>query len=232
MTTARSSIRTLTLSVTALLVGALLAAPAGQAAPPTAASGVVAIGAGGLHGGDAVPGSTARCTIAFNARDAAGAYYFLTSGLCGGGVGTVFYDSSRNRVGVTVATGSDWAIVKYDPGITPPGNVDLYNGAYQDIVTAAAAYVGEPARRSGAVTGVHSGSVTGVNVTLNTAEGTRTGLIKTNICAESGDAGGPLFDGTKALGILVASSGNCSTGGTSFYRPVTVPLAAYGLTVY
>lgn len=221
MRTARSSIRTVALWVTALLAGTLLAAPVGGNA----------LAVGGYHGGDPVPGGSYRCVIAFNARDAAGAYYFLTSSSCGGRIGMVFYSGS-SPVGTTVAVGPDWAIVKYAAGITPPGNVDLYNGAYQDITTAAAAYVGEPVKRSGVTTGVHSGTVTALNVTLNTAEGTHTGLIKTNVCAEAGDAGGPLFDGTKALGILVASSGNCSTGGATFYRPVTEPLAAYGLAVY
>ena len=33
---------------------------------------------------------------------------------------------------------------------------------------------------------------------MNYAEGTVTGLIRTNVCAEGGDTGGPLFAGTVA----------------------------------
>jgi hypothetical protein len=177
-----------------------------------------------------------RCTIGFNARDSGGAYYFLISGRCAGPVGTVWYtDSSHTKVlGTTVAVsfpGNDYGIVKYAAGIVPPGTVRVGTGS-QDIVSAANAYVGEPVKRSGGTTGVHSGTVTAVNVTVNYAEGTVSGLIKTNVCSEGGDSGGPLFDGTKALGLTSGSSGNCSTGGTSYFQPVTEPLAAYGLTVY
>jgi len=225
---ARSWLRTVALGVTALLAGALLAAP----------SGGDALAAGGPRGGDPIYSrfNTYRCALAFNARDSAGAYYFLTSVRCGGGAGTVIYGNSSHTtvLGTTVATGTpDYAIVKYAAGFAPPGMVDLYNGSNQDITTAATAYVGEPVKRSG-TTGVHSGSVTGVNVTVATAEGTITGLIRTNVCADSTESGGPLFDGAKALGILTdrAGAGNCSTGGSTFYQPVTGPLAAYGLTVY
>jgi streptogrisin D len=131
------------------------------------------------------------------------------------------------------SSGSDIVLVKYaDQTISRSGAVDLYNGSSQDILTAASAYVGEPVKRSGSTTGVHSGTVLAVNVTVNYAEGTLTGLIKTNICAESGDVGGPLFDGTKAIGLLVISSGNCSSGGLTYYRPITQPSAVYGVSVY
>ena len=57
-------------------------------------------------------------------------------------------------------------------------------------------------------------------------------LIQTNVCAEPGDSGGPLYDGTKALGLTSGGSGDCSTGGTTFFQPVTEAASAYGVTVY
>ena len=87
-------------------------------------------------------------------------------------------------------------------------------------------------KRSGSTTGVHSGTVTALNATVNYAEGTVTGLIRTNVCAEGGDSGGSLFAGTKALGLTSGGSGNCTTGGTTFFQPVTEALSAYGVSVY
>jgi streptogrisin D len=165
-------------------------------------------------------------------------YYFLTSRTCARGVGTTFYaNSARTTVlGTTVAVSpgnKDYALVKYASGYAPSGNVDLYNGAYQDITSSATAFVGESAKRSGGATGIHSGSVTATNVTVTYASGaTLTGMIRTNICAEPGDTGGPLFDGAKALGLTSDGTGNCSSGGATYFQPVTEALAAYGVSVY
>ena len=67
---------------------------------------------------------------------------------------------------------------------------------------------------------------------MNYAEGTVTGLIRTNVCAEGGDSGGPLFAGTTALGLTSGGSGNCSSGGTTFFQPVNEVLSRYGVSVY
>jgi hypothetical protein len=81
-------------------------------------------------------------------------------------------------------------------------------------------------------TGVHSGTVQALNATVNYAEGTVSGLIKTNVCAEGGDSGGSLFDGSKAIGLTSGGSGNCSSGGTTYFQPVTEALSVYGVSVY
>ena len=62
--------------------------------------------------------------------------------------------------------------------------------------------------------------------------GTVRGMIQTNVCAEPGDSGGPLYDGTKALGITSGGSGDCRTGGTTFYQPVREAANTYGVTVF
>ena len=186
------------------------------------------------QGGDAVFVGGYRCTVGFNVRDSNNVYYFLTAGHCAG-LGTTWYDSAHNVVGTTTGSsypGNDYAIVRYPAGASHPGTVNLYNGSSQDIVSAADPFVGEAAKRSGSVTGVRSGSVTAVNATVNYAQGTVTGLIKTNICSEPGDSGGPLFDRTTALGLASGGSGNCSSGGITYFQPVTEPLAVYGVNVY
>ncbi len=110
----------------------------------------------------------------------------------------------------------------YASGVAHPGNVFFYGGK-QNIVDATNAYVGESVRRSGSTTGVHGGTVQATNVTVNYSEGTVYGLIQTNVCAEGGDSGGPLFDGTHAVGLTSGGSGNCSQGGQTFFQPVTEP---------
>lgn len=87
--------------------------------------------------------------------------------------------------------------------------------------------------RRGSTTGTHSGSVTGLNATVNYGNGDIVyGMIKTNVCAEPGDSGGPLHSGSKAIGLTSGGSGNCSSGGTTFFQPVTEALSAYGVSVY
>lgn len=187
-------------------------------------------------GGDAIYGGGYRCSLGFNVKNSSGAYYFLTAGHCGNVASTWYSNSSQTTVlGTTQSSsfpGNDYAIVKYTNGSVPPGTVDLYNGSSQDITSAANAFVGEAVKRSGSTTGVHSGTVSATNATVNYAEGSVSGLIKTNVCAEGGDSGGSLFDGTKALGLTSGGSGNCSSGGITYFQPVTEPLAAYGVTVY
>jgi streptogrisin D len=187
-----------------------------------------------IAGGDAIYGGQYRCSLGFNVRSGS-TYYFLTAGHCGNIASTWYSDSGHTQtLGTTAGSsfpGNDYAIVRYTNGSVPPGTVDLYGGS-QDITSAANAFVGEAVKRSGSTTHVHSGSVTATNATVNYAEGTVTGLIRTTVCAEGGDSGGPLFDGTKALGLTSGGSGNCSSGGTTYFQPVTEPLSVYGVSVY
>jgi hypothetical protein len=189
-----------------------------------------------IAGGDAIYGGQYRCSLGFNVRSGS-TYYFLTAGHCGNIASSWYANSAKTTLlGTTYGSsfpGNDYAIVKYSSSYTNhPGTVDLYNGSSQDITSAGNATVGQAVKRSGSTTGVHSGSVTGVNATVNYAEGTVTGLIKTNVCAEGGDSGGALFAGTKALGLTSGGSGNCSSGGTTYFQPVTEALSRYGVSVY
>jgi streptogrisin D len=186
-------------------------------------------------GGDAIYGGQYRCSLGFNVRSG-GTYYFLTAGHCGNIASTWYSNSSHtstlgNTAGSTFP-GHDYAIVRYTNGSTPPGSVDLYNGTTQDITTSGNAFVGQSVKRSGSTTHVHSGTVQALNATVNYAEGTVTGMIQTNVCAEGGDSGGSLFAGGTALGLTSGGSGNCSSGGTTFFQPVSGALNAYGVSVY
>ncbi|MFZ3556522.1 MULTISPECIES: S1 family peptidase [unclassified Streptomyces] len=186
-----------------------------------------------LSGGDAIYASSWRCSLGFNVRNSAGAYYFLTAGHCTDGAGTWWSNSSHtSTLGSTAGSsfpGNDYGIVKYASGVaTPSGTVGS-----QDITSAATPSVGTTVYRRGSTTGTHSGRVTALNATVNYGGGDIvSGLIQTTVCAEPGDSGGPLYGGTKAYGLTSGGSGNCSSGGTTFFQPVTEALSAYGVSVY
>lgn len=71
-----------------------------------------------------------------------------------------------------------------------------------------------------------------MNQTVNFPDGVRTGLVRTTVCSEPGDSGGPFFSGTTALGLTIGGTGNCTSGGTTYYQPVTEPLGVFGVSVY
>jgi hypothetical protein len=184
-----------------------------------------------LSGGQAIYGGQYRCSVGFNVRSGS-TYYFLTAGHCGNIASTWYANSSHTTVvGTTYGSsfpGNDYAIVQYSASYTNhPGQVGS-----QDITSAANPTVGQAVTRSGSTTGIHTGTVQGLNATVNSAEGTVSGLIRTNVCAEGGDSGGALYAGTVALGLTSGGSGNCSSGGTTYFQPVTEALSRYGVSVY
>jgi len=191
-----------------------------------------------IRGGDAIYGGQYRCSLGFNVTNGLGNYYFLTAGHCGKVANNWYTDINHTKlIGPTrgfTFPGSDYALVQYtNTSIKRPGTVDLYNGTSQNITTAGNAVVGQSVKRSGSTTQVHSGTVQALNATVNYQEGTVRGLIKTNVCAEGGDSGGPLFAGSTALGLTSGGSGSCGIlGGTTYFQPVTEALNVYGVDVY
>jgi len=190
-----------------------------------------------ISGGQAIyAGGGGRCSLGFNVRNSAGTQFFITAGHCTN-ISANWYSNSAqtallgNRTG-TSFPGNDYGIVQYNSSVSRPGNVSLYNGSFQDITASGNAFVGQSVRRSGSTTGLRSGSVTALNATVNYAEGSVSGLIRTNVCAEPGDSGGSLFSGSTALGLTSGGSGNCSSGGTTFFQPVPEVLNRYGVSVY
>jgi streptogrisin D len=185
-----------------------------------------------IAGGDAITGSGGRCSLGFNVVKG-GQPYFLTAGHCTEAIST-WSDSSGNVIGENAQSsfpGNDYGLVKYTADVDHPSEVDLYNGSAQQITGAAEATVGMSVSRSGSTTQVHDGKVTGLNATVNYQEGTVSGLIQTDVCAEPGDSGGSLFSGSSAIGLTSGGSGNCTSGGTTFFQPVTEALSATGTEI-
>ncbi|MEV0563998.1 S1 family peptidase [Dactylosporangium sp. NPDC050588] len=186
-----------------------------------------------ISGGQAIYAGGSRCSLGFNVVSGS-TYYFLTAGHCTN-IGSTWTTSGGSVLGTRTGTsfpGNDYGIVRYAAGVAHPGNVSLYNGSFQDITAAGNATVGQSVRRSGSTTGVRSGSVTQLNATVTYSQGQVSGLIRTTVCAEPGDSGGSLFAGSIALGLTSGGSGNCSSGGVTYFQPVTEPLSVYGVSVY
>ncbi|WP_131742717.1 S1 family peptidase, partial [Actinomadura roseirufa] len=186
-------------------------------------------------GGEAIYTGGSRCSLGFNVKKGA-QYYFLTAGHCTEGGSSWYADSGRKQLlGRNAGSsfpGNDYGLVQYSAAPTDTtGVVSLYGGT-QDITGAADATVGQNVTRSGSTTHVHTGRVTALNQTVNYQQGSVSGLIRTTVCAEPGDSGGSLFAGSSALGMTSGGSGNCSSGGTTYFQPVTEALSVYGVQVY
>ncbi|WP_338682541.1 S1 family peptidase [Streptomyces acidiscabies] len=190
-----------------------------------------------LSGGDAIFGGDARCSAGFNVTAGDGSPAFLTAGHCG--VAEEEWADAAN--GQPIATvdqavfpgDGDFALVKYDDATTQaPSDVNIGGGQNVQILQAADATVGTQVFRMGSTTGLNDGQVVGLDATVNYPEGTVTGLIQTNVCAEPGDSGGSLFtqDGS-AIGLTSGGSGDCTVGGETFFQPVTTALQATGATL-
>jgi streptogrisin D len=186
-----------------------------------------------IAGGDAITGGGGRCSLGFNVVKG-GEPFFLTAGHCTEGI-TSWSDSSGNVIGENADSSfpdNDYGLVKYTAEVDHPSEVNLYNGSAQQISGAAEATVGMEVTRSGSTTQVHDGTVTGLDATVNYGNGDIVnGLIQTNVCAEPGDSGGSLFSGSNAIGLTSGGSGDCTSGGETFFQPVTEALSATGTEI-
>ncbi|MEU1888649.1 S1 family peptidase [Micromonospora sp. WMMD987] len=188
-----------------------------------------------IAGGQAVHGGGARCSLGANVRSGTTSY-FLTAGHCTATATTWYADAGQTTVlGSRVASSfptNDYGLVRYTGRVDRPSAVYTYPGLLT-VNGVGTPYVGQAVCRSGSTTGVRCGTVTALNQTVNWAEGSVSGLIRTNICAEPGDSGGPLYVAATGviIGILSGGSGNCTSGGTTFYQPIAEALAAYGVTI-
>ncbi|MEW2495733.1 S1 family peptidase [Streptomyces nodosus] len=184
-----------------------------------------------ISGGDAIYGGGYRCSLGFNVHSGS-TYYFLTAGHCAEVASTWYSNSGQSTVlgknaGYTFP-GNDYALVQYtNSSVAHPSTVGS-----QTITSAATPSVGTTVTRRGSTTGTHSGKVTALNATVNYGGGDIvSGLIQTTVCAEGGDSGGPLYSGTVAYGLTSGGSGNCTSGGTTFFQPVTAALSRYGVSI-
>ena len=187
-----------------------------------------------VNGAQPILSTGGRCSAGFNVTNGT-SDFILTAGHCGPNGSTWFADNTaQQQVGQTVNQSfpvNDFSLIQYTSGKAGDGAdvVAIGNGNGVRITGTGDAAVGQRVFRSGSTTGLRDGQVTGLDATVNYPEGTVSGLIETNVCAEPGDSGGPMFSEGIALGITSGGSGDCTTGGTTFFQPVTRALAQLGV---
>jgi streptogrisin C len=195
-----------------------------------------------LIGGQALylPGG-GRCSIGFNARNSSGTRYVITAGHCVSSSGT--FSGVGGSIGpgaASVFPGQDRGLVRVSSSaaVSTPLVSRYSSGGTVTVAGASQAGVGAAVCRSGSTTGWRCGSILARNATVCYPQGCVNGLIRTNVCAEPGDSGGSLVTSggsgarVQAQGMTSGGSGNCSSGGITFFEPVTRALSSWGLTLF
>ncbi|QQQ76847.1 S1 family peptidase [Saccharothrix sp. 6-C] len=183
------------------------------------------------RGGDAYYIGSGRCSVGFAVSGG-----FVTAGHCGrsGTATTGFNRVSQGTFAGSSFPGNDYAWVRTNSNWTSRPWVNRYNGSNVTVTGSTSAAVGAAICRSGSTTGWRCGTVQAKNQTVNYAQGSVSGLTRTNACAEPGDSGGSWVAGSgysQAQGVTSGGSGNCSSGGTTYFQPVGEILSAYGLSL-
>ena len=171
-----------------------------------------------------------RCSVGFAATNASGQPGFVTAGHCGS-VGTaVSIGNGRGVFERSVFPGNDAAFVRGTSNFTLTNLVSRYNsGGYATVSGSSAAPIGSQVCRSGSTTGWHCGTIQARNQTVRYSQGAVYSLTRTSVCAEPGDSGGSFISGSQAQGVTSGGSGNCRTGGTTYYQEVNPMLNSWGL---
>lgn len=182
-----------------------------------------------VRGGDAYyMGGGGRCSVGHAVNGG-----FVTAGHCGStGTSTSGYNQvSQGTFQGSSFPGNDYGWVSVNSNWTPTALVNRYDGSNVTVAGGQEAPVGASICRSGSTTGWHCGTITAKNQTVNYAQGSVRGLTRTTACAEPGDSGGSWMSGQQAQGVTSGGSGNCSSGGTTYYQPLQEILSQYGLTL-
>nr|WP_244302634.1 carbohydrate-binding protein [Streptomyces viridosporus] len=186
-----------------------------------------------LRGGEAYYiNNSGRCSIGFPVTKGTQQGY-ATAGHCGrAGAST----SGHNRVAQGTFQGStfpgrDMAWVATNTNWTATPYVKGAGSQNVQVTGSTQAPVGSSVCRSGSTTGWHCGVIQQLNTSVTYPEGTITGVTRTSVCAEPGDSGGSYISGSQAQGVTSGGSGNCSSGGTTYFQPINPLLQTYGLTL-
>ncbi|GAA3508491.1 hypothetical protein FHR32_002334 [Streptosporangium album] len=186
-----------------------------------------------LVGGDPYyVGSTTRCSIGFAVLHGA-QNGFVSAGHCGK-AGDTTAGVNQAAQGVFQASTfpvGDFSWISVNGDWTPRPWVDNGSGGTVDVAGSRAAIEGASVCRSGSATGWHCGTVQQRNTSVTYAQGTISGLTRTNVCAEPGDSGGSFISVDQAQGVTSGGSGDCNAGGVAYFQPVNPILTTYGLSL-
>ena len=185
-----------------------------------------------LVGGAAITAESVRCSVGWSVRSGS-TLSVLTAGHCTEDAST--WDGPDRRPLGTVTRSrypiEDYGLIQVDPAAwRPSGQV----AGGPTVTGSTPSGIGAPVCRSGSTSGYHCGEIDSLDATVNYGSGVVvSGLVRTSACAEPGDSGGPFVDpGTaQAQGTLSGGSGDCTTGGESYFEPLAPLLERFGLTL-
>ncbi|HZG05755.1 MAG TPA: S1 family peptidase [Streptomyces sp.] len=186
-----------------------------------------------LRGGEAYYiNNSGRCSIGFSVTRGS-QQGFVTAGHCGrtGSSTTGYNRVAQGTFQGSSFPGNDYAWVATNSNWTATPYVRGSGGANVTVAGSTQAPVGSSICRSGSTTGWHCGTIQQHNTSVTYPQGTVSGVTRTTVCAEPGDSGGSYISGNQAQGVTSGGSGNCSSGGTTYYQPVNEILSVYGLTL-
>ncbi|GAA1273675.1 S1 family peptidase [Saccharothrix xinjiangensis] len=168
--------------------------------------------------------ATSRCVNGYNVRG-----HLLVPPGCGP-VGTVVRGPGGVDVGPVVAVRQTYAVVRITNTAawvqrpTIVGHSGVITGAMESPVGGRVCTVGR-------TIGLRCGTLQAKNVTVHYPTGSVSGLTRTTLCTEPGELWSPVFSGSQAQGHVLGGSGNCTTGGSSYYQPLRAILSAEGFTL-
>lgn len=192
-----------------------------------------------------------NCTLGFNVRDSAGQKYFLTAGHCAFGDTDDYWNRNEGdiRLGYRAwfyigVLDKDFAVMRYNNDeVVAYGAVTAFGVDY-DINYSRYPDAGDPVHRAGKTSSDLVGKVLvpSETITMNDSELgpiVLKNMIKTTLCGREGDSGGPLWNGTAALGLLSAGNGaegdacrSSTSDERTWYQPVHWIVAHYGFEVF
>lgn len=189
-----------------------------------------------VRGGDAWYTDSWRCSVGFSATGSGGSKHFVTAGHCTEKPASTAYGYNRVAMGAvggsTFGRKGDYGKVDVTSSQWVLKGTVKRSGGDVAVKGSTEAPVGASVCRSGSTTGWHCGVIQQKNVTVRyQGAGVVGGLTKTSVCAEPGDSGGSYISSGQAQGVTSGGSGNCTTGGTTFFNPVNEILSAYRLTL-
>lgn len=180
-----------------------------------------------IVGGDAyiINGNT-RCSIGFSVNNG-----FVTAGHCGGGGSRTTTPGGEylGDVGGSIFPGRDMAHVPTVGGTVLSPYIQGWGSWTPGVRGSNVAPIGSSVCRSGSTTGLRCGTIQQYGVTVSYPQGLVEGLTGTDACAEGGDSGGSFFSGDQAQGVTSGGSGNCASGGNTFFQPINDILSMYGV---
>ncbi|MGF0175555.1 alpha-lytic protease prodomain-containing protein [Streptomyces sp. Marseille-Q5077] len=175
---------------------------------------------------------SARCSVGFSVTKGT-QQGFASAGHCGSAedetTGSNMAEQGTFQASTFPGKDMSWVAVNSDWKAT--ADVKGEGGQRTQVTGSVQALVGASICRSGSTTGWHCGTIEQHDTSVSYSEGTVDGVTETTVCAEPGDSGGPYISGSQAQGVTSGGSGDCTSGGTTFYQPINPILSDFGLVL-